>query len=353
MKSVVVFGGYGTFGAHVARELTRFGLAMVIAGRDADRARAFAETLGPGHRGLAADVTDFESCRAALAGQEVAVNCAGPFSAFGTSLLDACLEIGCHYADIADDRNYTALVRSHDERFRRRGLTAVYGGSSLPSISGALGLSVRQGSTAVPRRARVTLFIGNDNPRGGAAISSLVQTLGQPIQTPQRIVKGFRDREVVPLPLPFGPRAVFNFQSPEYDLFPALLGVTSVSVKVGFESRLATYGFAFLAATSLTFGRRTTRFLEGLGNRFRTGGTSGGAVTTELFYEDGTVRRATLLAATDGQRMAALPCALAVRALCDGTATGRGVMTAYEFLGAKPLLEGLMAAGFELHRSSS
>ncbi len=136
MNDVVVFGGYGTFGGHVARELARLGVPLTVAGRDGVRAEVFARTLGPACRGLAADVTRPDSCRAALRGQAVAVNCAGPFNRFDAALLDLCLESGCHYADIADDRGYVALVRHRGPRFAEHGLVAAYGCSSLPAISG-------------------------------------------------------------------------------------------------------------------------------------------------------------------------------------------------------------------------
>jgi NAD(P)-dependent dehydrogenase (short-subunit alcohol dehydrogenase family) len=348
----VVFGGYGTFGTQVARELGRLGVPLVIAGRDLARAETLAGELGPPHRAVAADVGDPASCRTALQGQAVAVNCAGPFAGLGPALLQACLETGCHYADIAEDRGYAALVRGLDEQFRQRDLVAVYGCSSLPAISGALGLAAREGCSAIPERARVTLFIGNDNPKGAGAIAALIRVLGKPIGAPQGVVYGFRDREVVPLPQPFGPRAVFNFESPEYDLFPKLLGVTAVSVKVGFELRPANYAFAFLAALSLRYGPRTVRFLKRLGDFSRGIGCSGGAVMTELFFPDGGTRRATLLARADGQRMAALPCARAVHALCAGAHAAWGAMTAYEFLGAAALLGHLTEAGFELRVAS-
>src|SRR5262249_42245540 len=160
---------------------------------------------------------------------------------------------------IAVERDHAALIRAYGERFRQRGLAAVYGCSSLPAISGALALHARSlcgDKTAKPERARVTLFIGNDNPKGRGAILSLLRTLGQPIHAPQGMLRGFRDREVVPLPPPFGRRAVFNFDSPEYDLFPALLGVRLVSVKVGFELRLANYGFAALALLGYRYDAR-------------------------------------------------------------------------------------------------
>ncbi len=155
----------------------------------------------------------------------------------------------------------------------------------------------------------MTLFIGNHNPKGQAAVRSLVGGLGRPIAAPQGTLRGFRDREVVPLPFPFGLRGVFNFDSPEYDLFPALLGVRAVAVKVGFELRPATYFLALLARLGSGYGLRTVRWLEVPGRLFRGFGCSGAAIMTELFYPDGTAARAALVGQCDGQRMAALPCA--------------------------------------------
>ena len=77
-------------------------------------------------------------------------------------------------------------------------------------------------------------------------------------------------------------------------------------------------------------------------------GCSGGTVMSELFLRDRTVRRAALGGASNGQRMAALPCALVARALCDGVGHKPGTAAAYEFLGARALLQELVMAGFEL-----
>lgn len=349
MSSALVFGGYGTFGALVARELAHRGVAVTIAGRDLARAESFARALGAGHRGIVVDITCPESCRAALRGQRVAVNCAGPFGPFDATLLDACLEVGCHYADIADDRAYAAIVRGKADRFRQRGLAAVYGCSSLPAISGALSLmTAMRHVLSAPARARVTLFIGNDNPKGRAAVRSLVKSLGKAIRVPGGIVRGFRGCEVVRLPAPFGRRAVFDFESPDYDLLPNLLGVRSVSVKVGFESRLVTYACALLATLGTDYGDRTAELLDWLGNRFPRFGTSGGVVMSEILFDDGTKRRAALVARREGQRMAALPCALVAHVLAARPQPPAGVWTAYEVLGAEVLLNQLTAAGVQL-----
>jgi hypothetical protein len=216
----------------------------------------------------------------------------------------------------------------------------------LPTISGALALTARAATSAAPLQVSVTLFIGNDNAKGFAAIRSFVDGLGKPICAPQGILKGFHDREVVTLPEPFGRRAVFAFDSPEYDLFPALLGVRSVTVKVGFESRLVTATFLVLAMAS-AHGAETARLLARVGKWSRRG-SSGAVWRTELFFVDGSTRRATLLARKDGQRIAALPCAMVAQALCSGTTRARGMLTACDFLGADALLDRLVAEGCEL-----
>ena len=347
MSQVVVFGGYGIFGSHVARELAHLGIEVVIAGRDLAKAEVLAHKLGPTHRAVFADVTDAESCRKVLQGHIAAVNCAGPFSAFGSILLEMCLEVGCHYADISDDRAHAGLVRSFDGRFKTRGLSAVYGCSSLPGISGALALVAQDGMTSAPVRARVTLFIGNDDRKGAAAIRSAVQALGRRIDAPAGTLRGFRNREVVDLPAPFGPRPVYSFESPEYDLFPSLLGVRAVAVKVGFGTPMASRTFALLACISSGYGDWLARALERLGRLLTGYGPSGGAVVTDLFWESGVTRRAAIYTSGGAQRMAALPCVSSVSALLEKPALPRGAMTAYELLGAQKLLEGLVAEGYQ------
>src|SRR5260370_30529646 len=180
MGRAVVFGGYGTFGGHVAQELADQGIGVTVAGRDRARAEAFARTLGTGHRGLAADVTCPTSCRQILHGQNVAVNCAGPFAPFADTLLQACLDTGCHYADIADDRGYTRLLRGKGDAFRQKKLAAVHGCSSLPAISGVLALTALAGAEDVPAQGQAGLFRGKDNSEGPACNDVLVRGVGTP-----------------------------------------------------------------------------------------------------------------------------------------------------------------------------
>ena len=331
---IVLFGGYGTFGIHAARTLAAAGLPVRIVGRDVARAD------------VVADVNDPVSIRSALSGARVAVNCTGPFSAMTTALPEACLAAGIHYVDIADDRGWMARLRARDGEFRDRNLTAAIGCSSLPGISGALAILAARRLPSV-ERARITLFIGNRNPKGEAAVRAAVTQLGRPFPAPQGTLRGFHGREVVDLPPPFGSRSVYDWNSPELDLFPKLLGAREVRVKVGFEARLATLSFAALARLGPRLGGALLAAMTPVARHLSGFGHSGGFVKVELFAPDGTRAAATLGRENEGQKMAALPAAFVAQGLLDGTVIERGVTTAYEALGADRLIERLVAEGYD------
>jgi len=346
---IVVFGGYGTFGSLVARALAADGLQLRIAGRDAGRAARFASDLGPRHDGIAADASDPASCAAALAGARIAVSCVGPFRAdgLGLALPETCLASGVHYVDIADDRGWLVQLRGLGERFQERGLAAACGCSSLPGISGALALVAAEDLPRV-ERARVTLFIGNSNPKGTAAVASAASQLGRRFRAPQGMLVGLRGREAVSLPPPFGRQAVHDLDSPEYDIFPDLLGAREVRVKVGFESRLATASFVALSYLGPNRGARAAAVLGRAAGLFSRFGHSGGFVQVELWDDAGRCVAASLGGPRDGQRMAALPAAFVAKDLLESRIGARGFLTAWEALGARLLLDRLVAAGFDL-----
>jgi hypothetical protein len=350
---IVIFGGYGTFGAHAARALAAEGLPVRIAGRDGPSAERFAAGLAgsghQGHQGIMADADDAPSCARALAGARVAVHCAGPFAARSLALPEACLAAGVHHVDLADDRGWFRRLATLDGRFRERGLAAVAGASSLPGISGALAIAAARRLPAV-ERARVTLFIGNRNPKGEAAVGAARFQLGKPFVAPQGELLGFHGREVVRLPPPFGRRAVYDWESPELDLFPPLLGAGAVRVKVGFEAPLATLALAALARLGPRLGGSLLAGLTPLARRLSFFGHSGGCVQVELWSPGGGSAVEALGGAEDGQRMAALPAAFVAADLASlppEAIAGRGLTTAYEALGADTLLRRLAAAGYE------
>jgi len=346
-KRALVFGGYGIFGSCVCRELARMGVEVTVAGRNVAKARVMAESLGPRHRFLQADVGGVETFQKCLHDYNVAVNCAGPFSKQGSDLLEACLAAGCHYADISDDRAYTQRICAFHERLMQGGICAVYGCSSLPGISCALAETLYHEDCIVPDHARITLFIGHRNSKGTAAVSSALHAAGKPIDAPQGTIIGFRGAVSVDLPEPFGRQTVCNFDSSDYDLLPSLYGLKSMTVGVGFELSAVTRTLSMLALLPARYRDIMSVILSTLARWMLQWGSSGGVIQVELIDTHGTIRRAALVAKQDGQRMAALPCALAVEALCSGIDFEPGTCNVVELLGGAPLLEAICQRGFE------
>jgi short subunit dehydrogenase-like uncharacterized protein len=346
-RRALVFGGYGTFGTRVCEELAARGLEVSVAGRDAEKAHAVAKRLGENHRSFAADALAPDPTL--LRAHHVVASCAGPFSRLGTALLEATIEAGVPYVDLSDDRAQVRSVFALDGKLREKSLTAMPACSSLPAISGTLAQLVRAQRSDPPERARLTLFIGNKNQKGAAAVRSAVGVIGRSIEAPQGALRGFSDGTVVELPPPFGRRRVYNFESPDYDLLPPLLGVSALEVKVGFELGMAGAGFSLLARLGSNWGDGAASFLGAMGRPLSGVGHSGGAILAELFWPDGERRFAALGSAIDGQRAAALPCAIAAARLAERRESDPvGVVTPWEIFGVQPFLDELCAAGYTL-----
>ena len=338
MTTIAVLGGYGTFGARVSRELARRGHHVIVGGRDVQRGFDLAQTLAGGpHEAVRVDLGEGESCRRAVRGASVVAVCGGPFSAIGDAPARAALAVGAHYVDIADDAGYIRRLRSLDADFVRLGRCAAFGCSSLPAVSSALALSLLDDGER-PSAARVTLFIGNDNPKGAASVRAMVE----------RLEHGFRDGVRIAFPAPIGARMAYTFPTAEQDLFPTLLGVSSVAVRVGFELPVVNGLLRLLARTPLRWGGRTAAVLSRVGSLAPRMGTSSGAVLVELTWADGRRRARALVADEDGQRMAALPCAMAAHVLATAPPAATGVRPPSDVVAPAALLAELQAAGMRV-----
>lgn len=159
-KRVVVAGSRGVFGSLLVQELA-----------DAyDAIATTRETL---------DLGDVDAVARAAQNAFAFVCAAGPFQQLDRRIVHAVVEAGAHWLDIADDERWFFDLlddRQLDALARERGVVVMPGLSTLPAISSAL---VRR--MGAPERVAITLFIGNDNAKGAAAIAS-----GAALRTPDR-----------------------------------------------------------------------------------------------------------------------------------------------------------------------
>src|SRR5690348_8748064 len=101
IKSWMIYGAYGVTGQMVVREAVQQGLRPVLAGRSGTKLAEMSQAFGL--EWISFDISDKEAVKSALSGVAAVLNLAGPFADTAPLLVEACLETGTHYLDIANE----------------------------------------------------------------------------------------------------------------------------------------------------------------------------------------------------------------------------------------------------------
>ena len=120
MASWLLYGANGYTGQLIAREAVRRGLTPTLAGRESSKVGAVAQELGLAHRVFALD--RMEPSAGHLEGMALVLHCAGPFSATGAAMMDACLRSGAHYLDITGEIAVFEQAHARDTQAREAGV---------------------------------------------------------------------------------------------------------------------------------------------------------------------------------------------------------------------------------------
>jgi short subunit dehydrogenase-like uncharacterized protein len=140
---MVLFGATGFAGRYAAEYLARSapsGLRWTLAGRREEAVQAMLRKVGHPEPGLRADVADPESLDALAASARVVLSTVGPFSRYGTRLVEACVRHRAHYADITGEVPWVrGLIDQYHAEARDGGVRIVpmCGFDSVPSDVGS------------------------------------------------------------------------------------------------------------------------------------------------------------------------------------------------------------------------
>ena len=121
----MIYGVTGYTGQLVVEEALRRGLAPVIAGRNADKLAKLAAKHGLEARVF--DLNDPAAVAKGVAGMQLVLHCAGPFSATSKPMLDACLAARAHYLDITGEIDVFAACHARDAQARKAGIVVLPG----------------------------------------------------------------------------------------------------------------------------------------------------------------------------------------------------------------------------------
>ena len=182
MKTLIL-GGYGNFGARIARALAGdAAIELVIGGRDAAGAQSFAQLLGSGAIGQCIDSQSgvlSETLR--HHGIELVIHTAGPFQEQGYGVALACAQAGAHYIDLADGRRFVCdFARATDAAFQAAGRSAITGASTVPALSSAVVDALCQGWQRIDT-VDMCIAPAQSAPRGKATMAAVLGYCGAPI----------------------------------------------------------------------------------------------------------------------------------------------------------------------------
>ena len=184
------------------------GLRWAISGRSRDRLELARAEAGPGAANaeiVVADIKDQASVDTMVARTRVLLATAGPFALYGTPIVDACVRLGTHYADITGE---TPWIRELIDRYHDRAadegtrIVTCCGFDSVPSDLGTFLLvrALREAGTGCAEVRGYYRMAGGFN---GGTIASMATTyasgggkrIGDPFLLDPRAEHSPRQRE--------------------------------------------------------------------------------------------------------------------------------------------------------------
>ena len=181
---IVILGGYGNFGARVARALaTETHIHLIVAGRDLGAASNFARTLGSAAAEVEAAALDHTAldfpARLRALRPDLVVHTSGPFQGQDYHVARAAIESGAHYLDLADGRAFVGGITTLDAAALERGVVVVAGASTLPALSSAVVEFLRPAFSRLDS-IEICIAPGQKTPRGRATLEAILSYCGRP-----------------------------------------------------------------------------------------------------------------------------------------------------------------------------
>lgn len=189
MKTVLVLGGYGGFGARLSKRLAGDGWVVLVAGRNLGAARTFGAGL-PHARAVQADRNGdltpiLERHRPLLL-----IDAAGPFQGSDYRVAETCIACGVHYLDLADARAFVSGIAMLDDKARAAGVVVLSGASSVPAMSGAVIAELGHDMDAVCS-VSMAISASNQATAGASVAAAILSYIGKPV----RLWRGQRWRQ--------------------------------------------------------------------------------------------------------------------------------------------------------------
>lgn len=254
LSRILILGGYGGFGARLTRRMAGRGHHVLVAGRNAEKARAFCAGLAGTQPVVADREGDLDGVLAEHR-PDLLIDVAGPFQGSGHGVPLACARASVPYLDLADARDFVTGIGALDEAARRAGVPIISGASSVPALSGAVARHLATGMHAV-RSVELAISASNRATAGASVAAAILSYVGRPIQLwrHRRWTRGWGWQETKRESFWLNGQRILHgrwlalAEVPDLDLIPDMLpGHPAVTFRAGTEIALQTFGLWLLS----------------------------------------------------------------------------------------------------------
>jgi saccharopine dehydrogenase-like NADP-dependent oxidoreductase len=175
-QTVLILGAFGTFGRLIANALAQAtDLPIIAAGR---RLPEVPEEWRPGIRALAIDGNALSAAALKRLDPAVLIDTVGPFQARDRKLAATCVDLGIHYLDLADGREFVQDVYAFDAAAKANNVLVVSGASTVPALSSAVIADLANSFSEI-EEIDIGIAPGYSGPRGLATIRSVLGYVGR------------------------------------------------------------------------------------------------------------------------------------------------------------------------------
>lgn len=255
MKKIVVLGGYGNFGKRIVEELSQLtDIVLYVAGRNEQKAKHLINQLSSESKAklqpLIIDITaaDFKEQLQALS-PFLIIHTSGPFQGQDYRVPQACIDIGAHYIDLADDRRFVCDITQLDIKASNNHVLAVSGASSVPGLSSVI-LDHYHSEFSQINAIDISIAPGNKAERGEATIRGILSYTGHPFPIFKNgsWVSGYGWMDSRRINFNDDARLLANVDVPDLELFPKRYSVKdTVKFQAGLELTLLHQTMVFMA----------------------------------------------------------------------------------------------------------
>ena len=258
VSRVLILGGYGNFGKRIAESLSAIeGTRVLIAGRSVDKAQKLCqELIEKGAEGSLEAVTldiyspGFVEDLQAVS-PHLVIHTGGPFQGQDYRVAEACIAIGSHYIDLADDRRFVCDITSLNEQALNNNVLVVSGASSVPGLSSSVIDSFIDQFSSIDE-IDCAIAPGNQAERGEATVRGILSYTGHafPVLSKGQWINkyGWMSPRRLCFGKVIGKRWLANVDVPDLELFPERYKpVKSVYFQAGLELPFLHFGMVLMA----------------------------------------------------------------------------------------------------------